>query len=203
MKIQGRAVHLAASVWLGLLAFPLAALGASITAEEFVANVQPTVRFVADAGRLAVVKSSSGGVRAFARSEIGIQTAAANALVAWRASEIRSETKAAASPTIDRLAPLTKAIGLSFDVVTAGNEGLGSPFASIVSANEVRTAYGSELSRLAAADNAQFDELYVSSQRDALLRLSNAYRDFILNGDDVTLRRIAVDNLPKVRRIRP
>ena len=57
------------------------------------------------------------------------------------------------------------------------------------------------LQRLTTLGGRDFDALYVSSQTDALTRLVGYYVDFIQNGDDETLRALAVHDLPRVRRL--
>ncbi len=57
-----------------------------------------------------------------------------------------------------------------------------------------------DYARLQSLSGRQFDELYRSTQQDALRQLAVLYRDYAASGDDPALRSLASSELPKVNR---
>ena len=66
--------------------------------------------------------------------------------------------------------------------------------------DRIAAAAHDEVARLAALQGADFDSLYAQTQTVGLRRLVALYKDFILNGDDETLRALAVRELPRAER---
>lgn len=199
MKTKTRWTMLAA-VGLVLGASPAPVVAASITAEDFVATARPTIDFLEISSRIALANSDSGRTRVFARGEIKDQTDARDSFVAWRQAERRAIASAAATPSIDGLGPIAGLATVPLSALASLSGSPGFPLAPLPSAARFRAAVQQDLARLSALRGSDFDALYLSTQAAALLRLSNAYKDFILNGDDETLRAIAVHALPKVQR---
>lgn len=181
----------------GLLGAPMAsACAASITSEDFVATVQPTADFLGASSRLALARSESGRIRSFARGEANAENRTRASLIAWRRDQERAALAAAATPTIDRLGPIVGAVSVPLGAIGTP----GSPLTPLPSADRLEAAAQAELGRLSTLLGPDFDSSYRSAQGDALFRLEKAYEDFILNGDDETLRALAVRELPKVQR---
>ena len=178
-----------------------AARAASITSEDFVAIVGPTTEFLAASDKLALANSESGRVRAFARREATVEERTHGALADWRAAQDRAAAAAADAPSLDRLGPVFGALAIPLDAIAETSHIPGTPFAQLPSATRLTEAGNAALTRLAAISGAGFDAAYRAAQLDAFLRLRATYKDFVLNGDDETLRSIAVATLPKVERL--
>ena len=177
----------------GLFTFAVLLLASAARAETSAI----TDAFAASAARaLAVLQRSddlafangSAKSQAFAARDLAVQAVAGGALVAWAHAEQRAAKAAAATPTIDGLGPVfypfdAAVLPLSIDgrAATAADRAL--------------------FERLAALHGSAFDAFYAASQADALDRLQATYIDYIKNGDDTALRRLAVRNLPRVRQL--
>ena len=217
MKSSAFLAGMIASVPLLALAGPAAA--ASPATDAFVANVRPNVDYLDSSSRLALDKSSNGVVRAFAHREAMEQTIAGNSLVAWtQTNTVRGEDVAlgrplggnAASPVGDVVAlPLgvvgdvTNGVG---DLVTGRSVAIDRPLTVTPNVDrdaptlggQLLPARARDLSRLKNMSGRRFDALYRSTQLDSLRQLSVLYRDYAANGDDASLRALAIRELPRI-----
>lgn len=212
-----------ASASLFALAGPAAA--ASPATDAFVANVRPNVDFLDDSSRLALDKSTSPAVRAFAHGEAMEQTIAGNSLVAWtQTNTVRGEDVALGEPLPGAipapLAPIGTLVDVPFgvvgsvtngvdDLVTGRSVAIDRPLTVTPGARNVDRdaptlggsllpANAKDLSRLRSMSGREFDALYRSTQLDSLRQLSVLYRDYDANGDDPALRALAHRELPRV-----
>lgn len=191
------------------------AFAASPATEAFVANVRPNVIFLDESSRMALDKSPSRAVHAFAYREAKQQTITGNSLTAYvQTNTYRGEAVALGAPVIapvtdlavlplDVAAATTTAAG---DVVTGRSVGIDTPL--VVRPAATATTVGAQLlpseqndlSRLGAMSGADFDALYKATQLDGLRQLATLYRDYAANGDDPALRAMSVRELPLVNR---
>lgn len=174
------------------------AFAASITTEQFIATIEPTIAYLDASSRLALQASKNGRVSAFARAEARDATAMSDGVAAWRETDVREAAEAASAPSLDRLGPVAGVLSVPLDAAAALNRGLASPVAPLASKSDLDAAQRQDLTHLAALDGADFEAFYASTEQAALLRLTRALKDYVLNGDDATLRRLAVRNLPRV-----
>ena len=195
------AASIRTAVCLGLaLAAPWAqARAATITSDAFVATIGPTIEFLDAAGRLAL--DHSPNVRAFARAEVASQDRAAARLAGWRRADAAALARDASGASLDRLGPVAGLLKLPYAAVADATAPLNPPLTGLPSADRLRAAFQQDLARLATLDGAAFVDLYAPTQVAALERLEAAYKDFILNGDDPMLRRLAVGALPQVEHL--
>ena len=176
------------------------AAAASITSDDFAAIVRPTADFAAAAGDLAVSASESPSLRAVARREAANAREITAEIAGWRRDEAVADAKAAQAPTIDRLGPIANAISVPLEAIARTASAPGYAFTRLPSADRIDAAAQADLARLAALTGPPFDALYVDLDLVALRRLERVCRDFVLNGDDPTLRALAVHALPKLQR---
>ncbi len=201
-----------------LLALAGPAAAASPATDAFVANVRPNVDYLDRSSRLALDKSQSAAVRAFAHGEALEQTVAANSLVAWtQTNTIRGEDVALGQP----LAPAGGPVGVVGDIATLPLDIAGTVTGGLVTGRSVAidrpltvtpgegaqapTLGGKllpsdrdDLSRLQGMSGRQFDALYRNTQLDSLRQLTTLYRDYEANGDDPALRALAHRELPRI-----
>ena len=212
-------VGIVASASLLALAGPAAA--ASSATDAFVANVRPNVNYLDDASRLALDKSKSPAVRAFAHREAMEQTIAGNSLVAWtQTNTARGEDVALGRPlpgSATPLAPVADLAAVPLDVVGDVTNGVGAlatgrsvaidrPLTVTPNVDRNAPTLGGQLlpsdaedmSRLRDLSGREFDALYRSTQLDSLRQLSVLYREYAANGDDPALQALARRELPKV-----
>lgn len=145
-------------------------------AAEFVTSVIPNANFAASASRMAVAHAQNPKLREIAGELARDQTAVANSLMAW---------VNVSGPVVTRQSPY------------AGQA--GSPAAKL-SAPRLLPAQAETLQRLSTAQGKSFDELYVSSLMEALVRLQTLYHGFGKAGSDPGLQAIAARELPKVEK---
>jgi predicted outer membrane protein len=141
---------------------------------RFVASAIPATNFIAAASRIASANSRNGKIQQFAEALAKDQTAVANSLDSWVNVN---------GPVVTLRSPYTGKIG---------------PGAAKLSAPQLLPPQRSNLQRLSASQGRDFDSLYVSTLREALIQLRTLYRDFSLTGADPGLKAIAVRELPKV-----
>lgn len=156
---------------------PPASSGTSTSSElmaRFVASAIPTTNFIALESRLASANSPNVKIRKFAEFLAKDQTAVANSLKAWVNVN---------GPVVTLRSPYTGKIG---------------PGAAKLSAPQLLPPQANNLQRLSASQGRDFDSLYVSTLREALVQLHTLYRDFSLTNADPGLNAIAVRELPKV-----
>ena len=141
---------------------------------RFMASAIPNANFIAAASRMASANSPNGKIRKFAEALAKDQTAVANSLVAWVNVN---------GPVVTRRSPYTGRIG-------GGTDKLSAP--------QLLPSQVSNLQRLSASQGSDFDGLYVSTLREALVQLQTLYRDFAQTNADPGLQAIADRELPKV-----
>lgn len=183
------AAALSAVLWIGV--GPASA--ASLTTVTFVAAATPAIAFSDGSSRLAPLQAGSDRVRRFAARADAVQTRAAEAFVAWGIAERARSVAAVETRSIDMLGPVfglgtLLGLGTSYDVSVA----------VLPPRLNADLAERGALGRLGALTGAEFDALYAATEIDALRRLVAVYTDFIKNGDDETLRALAVRELPRV-----
>ena len=190
--------------------FAAPALAGSPATDAFIANARPNVVFLDESSRIALDRSPSRAVRAFAHSEAREQTITANSMTAWvQTNTPRGEVAAlgglpiaggvVAAP-LDVAANVTNGVG---DLVTGRSVGIDSPLtvtpaSSAPVGSQLLPAGQDDLARLSKLSGRQFDVLYKATQVDALRQLAVLYRDYAANGDDPALRAIAARELPRV-----
>jgi predicted outer membrane protein len=189
-----------------LAAFATSALSAraaagSVTTEAFVASVRPAIDALAAADALALSTSSGRRLRAFARADAAEQEHAEAALDRWAEDQHRLAAKDAAAPTLDGLNQLTGLFAVPYGLVADATAIAGPPLTPLPAADLARAAARRELDRLATLGEPSFDAAYAADQAATLERLADTYDGFIRNGDDTTLRRLAVLALPRIRRL--
>ncbi len=173
---------------------------ASITTDDFVAILGPSADYVAVSSELAVSAAGSPGVRAAARTQVATAQAVIAELAAWRQAQARAEVAAAHAPTLDGLGPAFDALSVPLEAVARTASAPGYFFTRLPSASRLDDAGRADYARLSALTGAPFEALYVETDLAALRRLERACKDFVLNGDDETLRGLAVHALPKLQR---
>lgn len=220
MKTSALLAGIVASASLLALVGPAAA--ASPATDAFVANVRPNVNYLDDSSRLALDKSPSPAVRAFAHREAMEQTIIGNSLVAWtQTNTARGEDIALGRPLPGSggspLAPVGDLAALPLGVVGDVTNGVGNLVTGrsvavdrplTVTPNVERDAPTlggtllpadtKDLSRLQGMSGRKFDALYRSTQLDSLRQLTVLYRDYAANGDDPALVAMARRELPRV-----
>ena len=184
------------------------ALAASAQSEAFVANARPNVNFIDESSRLALDKSPSRAIRAFAYREARDATIASNSLVAWaQTNTLRGEAVALGTPIVPVLPAVTDLafapVAVATDVVTGRSVAIDAPLtvrpATVAPVGAaLLPAEQDDLARLQARSGRGFDILYKSTQLDALRQLATIYSDYQVNGDDPALRAIAARELPKI-----
>lgn len=181
---------------LGLAAAPARA---SITSDDFVAILGPSADFVAASSDLALSAGASRTIRAAAQADATEGRALAADLAAWRTAQAQAEAAAARAPTLDHLAPIADAIAVPLEAIARTASAPGYVFTRLPSADRLAAASRTDLARLSTLAGAPFDALYVTTDLAALRRIEHACRDFVLNGDDETLRALAVRALPRLQ----
>ena len=217
MKNSALLAGLVASV--SLLALAGSAAAASPATDAFVANVRPNVDYLDDSSRLALDKSKSPAVRAFAHREAMEQTVAGNSLVAWtQTNTVRGEDVALGHPLpgtgavplaglaavpLGVVGDVTSGVG---DLATGRSVAIDRPLTVTPNVNRDAPTLGGallpsdakDLDRLRNVSGREFDALYRSTQLDALRQLSVLYRDYAASGDDPALQALARRELPRV-----
>ena len=172
---------------------------ASITSDDFVAILGPSADYLAASSDLAL---SAGGraIRAAAQADASEGRALAADLAAWRTARAEAEAAAARAPTLDHLGPAANAIAVPLEAIARTASSPGYFFTRLPSQTRLDDASRADLARLSALAGAPFDDLYVATDLAALRRVEHACKDFVLNGDDETLRALAVHALPRLQR---
>ncbi len=167
---------------LSVAAICLPAHAASPVTRFFMSNVAANLDFLEKSSRLALTRSNSAQVRAFAGSEAEEQAIAANAIDLW----------AGASKT-------------PFIVVASAEPPMQTGRSVAVAEEQVmpdtRVPLGrANLDRLQSLSGTGFDNLYWQQQFDALKQVETDYVSYAADGDDPVLRSIAERELPKIER---
>ncbi len=174
---------------------------ASFTTDAFLASARPAIDALAAADALALATPGASRVRGFARADADEQARAEAAFQRWSEDQVRLAAKNAAAPTLDGLNRVEGLFAAPYGIVADATSLASPPLTALPSADLARAAARRELARLATFAGADFDAIYVADQADALERLAAAYDNFIRNGDDTRLRRIAVFSLPRIRKL--
>ena len=172
---------------------------ASITSDDFVAILGPSADYIVTSSDLALSAGSSRAVRAAAQADAAEGRAIAADLAAWRTAQAEAEAAAARAPTIDGLGPVANAVAVPLEAIARTASAPGYLFTRLPSAGRLDEASHADLTRLSTLAGAPFDALYAETDLAALRRIERACRDFVLNGDDETLRRLAVHALPTLQ----
>jgi Domain of unknown function (DUF4142) len=194
-----RPTTVAASAVLALLLGAAPSRAASVTTDDFVAILGPSADYIVASSDLAASAGGSRTLRAAAKTQAAAARALLADLAAWHVAQARAEDAAAHAPTIDGLGPAFAALSVPLEAVARTASSPGYFFTRLPSAGRLEDAGHADYARLSTLAGAPFDALYVETDLAALLRLENACKDFVLNGDDETLRAIAVHALPKLR----
>ncbi len=158
----------------------------SAITDAFVAATAPAYAALLQADGLA--ESAGSHLVRFARRDSAEQAEATGELRAWQEATRRADIAAAHAPSIDGLGPALyplDAVVLPFNIHGKVDS----------------DPYRLTLTRLGALGGADFDALYLPTEAAILQRLTEVYIDYIKNGDEPGLRRLAVRNLPIVRRL--
>ena len=165
---------------------PTARAQTSAMTDAFVFEISRDFAILHQSDLLAVAERMGVGLQAFARRDSLEQSTAYAELAAWSQAERRAARAASLTPSIDGLG----AILYPFDAVVLPLN-VDGPAAT--------QADRALLARLRGVHGRDFADVYATAQTVALARLERAYVDYIKNGDDPVLRRLAVLELPKVR----
>ena len=211
---------LLAAVGAVALAGATPAFAASAATDAFVANVHPNVDFLDNSSRLALKTTTSGKLRAFARTEATDQTLAGNQLVAWTQTQTpRGIVAATGAPVVAvpvigepvaavAAVPLDVASGVTNgvdDVLTGRSVAIDTPVEAPLTVTRTPApgtllpSQQTDMDRLSKMTGKRFDAFYVTTQKDALHQLATLYTDYASNGDDPALRAMAARQLPIVR----
>ena len=171
---------------------------ASITSDDFVAILGPSADYLAASSDLALAEGSRA-LRVAAEADAGEGRALAADLAGWRAAQAQAEAAAANAPTIDGLGPVANAVAVPLEAIARTASAPGYFFTRLPSAGRLDAAGRADLARLSALAGAPFDAFYAQTDLAALRRIEHVCRDFVLNGDDETLRALAVRALPRLQ----
>ena len=172
----------------GLAATSPASAATSAMTDAFVAAVAPAYGVLRQSDDLALAAGGSARTATFARRDSAHQAAAFEALVAWSQAEQRTAFADAQTPSIDGLGPIL--YPFDAEVVPLNIDG-----------RRIGAADQAALAQLRSLRGPAFDSYYAATEAALLERLARVYVDYIKNGDDPTLRLLAVRNLPKVRQL--
>ena len=179
-------IRVASALAAAILGAGTASADTSAMTDAFVALTAPAYAALIEADALA--EGSGSRLARFARRDAAEAEKAAGELRAWAEATRQADIAAAHTPSIDGLGPILY------------------PFSSMVLPFSVHghvdtDPYRATLARLAATRGTDFDAAYAPAAATALRRLVEAYTDYIENGDDEGLRRLAVRNLPITKRL--
>ena len=193
---------------------------ASQLTDAFFANAKPNVDFLDKTSRLALERSPSRRVKAYAQDVAARETIVANSLVAvWQ-----STTPAGASAALgmqaseadrDPLEPLGKVAGnlagsvtrlvdgslltgrsVALDVPALVSPAAVSPAATLAS-RPLLPSQQADYETLKTLKSQRFDSFYKLTQRNALRQLVAVYRDYASDGDDPALKSLSMLQLDK------
>ena len=187
------------AVGAGSLALVLPAGATSAVTQALLDNLTPNIDFLDRSSRFALKNSKSAKVRAFAFSQAREQTLAANAVydytTAAATSTVASTHKGGSEKSLDR-ADLDRATTAS--ILPPALPSASKREQPAVDDRLPRSQ--EDLDSMEGLEGAAFDSEYKEKQRDALQQIEGDYTDYIAQGDDPLLKKIAVRELPKVKR---
>lgn len=185
-------------VFCGVAATAPSAFASQLT-DAFVANAKPNVDFLDRSSRLALERSPSRAVKAYAQDVAARETIVDNTFVAWW----QSNTPAGASAALGTPAPAERDPlgGVTGDVTRLVDGSLltGRSVAVerldpvVVSApkSPLIPSQEADYEKLKTLSGRRFDAFYKLSQRNALRQLVALYRDYASRGDDQALRSVS------------
>ena len=194
---------------LGLAAAGYAALGSSSFASQltdaFVANAKPNVEFLDKSSRLALERSPSRGIKAYAQDVAARETIVDNTIVAWWQSNTPAGASAAlgtlpqaapdaldnAAGDMSRLVDGSQLTGRSVAVERLAPVVVPAPKSPLLPSQEA------DFETLKTLSGRRFDAFYKLTQRNALRQLVALYRDYASQGDDPALRSLSTLQLDK------
>ncbi len=196
-------------VVLGLATFGLAVIAppsfASQLTDAFVANAKPNVDFLDKSSRLALERSASRRIKAYAQDVAARETIVDNTFVAWWQSNTSAGASAAlgTAPQAERN-PLDKMAGDMSKLVDGslltGRSVAVERLAPVVVPAPKTTLLPSQdadFDTLKTLSGKRFDAFYKLTQRNALRQLVALYRDYASQGDDPALRSLSALQLDK------
>lgn len=180
---------------------------ASQLTDAFVANAKPNVDFLDKSSRLALERSPSRRVKAYAQDVAARETIVDNTIVAWWQSNTPAGASAAlgtASAQADR-DPLDKMAGDVSKLVdgslltgrSVAVERLATPVVVPAPKKALLPSQESDFETLKTLSGRRFDAFYKLTQRNALRQLVALYRDYASQGDDPALRSLSTLQLDK------
>lgn len=180
---------------------------ASQLTDAFFANAKPNVDFLDKSSRLALQRSSSPRVKAYARDVAARETVVANSMVAvWQTTTPDGASAAlgtAAATGDDPLAPLGRVAGdvtrlVDGSLPTGRSVAVDAP--SQLDRTKAKTLLPSQeadYEMLKTLHGRRFDKFYELTQRGSLRQLVALYRDYAAIGDDPALRSLSTLQLQK------
>lgn len=192
----------------GLAATASPSFGSQLT-DAFVANARPNVEFLDRSSRLALDRSPSRRVKAYAQDVAARETIVANTIVAWWQSNTPAGASAAlgTAPQVAN-APLDEMEkGMSRLVdgsLLTGRSVAVEHLAPVVvpaAKNPLLPSQAADLETLKTLQGRRFDAFYELSQRNALRQLVALYRDYASQGDDPALRSLSALQLDKTNEL--
>ena len=189
-----------AGVALGVTLSAAPVHAASVTTDDFVAILGPSADYLATSSDLAASAAGNRGLRAAAKAQAASARALLADLAAWHMAQARAEEAAAHAPTIDGLGPVFNTLSVPLEAVARTASSPGYFFTRLPSAGRLGDAGRTDYARLSSLAGAPFDAFYRDTDLAGLRRLERACKDFVLNGDDETLRALAVHALPRLQR---
>ena len=182
------------------LAAALPVQAASSVTKAFLDNLIPNIDFLDRSSRFALKNSKSARILAFAFGEAREQTLAANAVYDWTLAGA-SEMVASADQDARRATLEGKDLDRS---ATGSTRPQALPIVATKREQPTiddRLPRGQEdLDSMEGLDGPAFDAEYKEKQLDALQQVQADYRDYVVKGDDPTLKRLAARELPKIER---
>lgn len=169
---------------------------ASQLTDAFVANAKPNVDFLDKSSRLAMQKSSSHRVKAYAQDVAARETIVDNTIVAWWQSNTPAGASAAlGTPQKSNENPIEAMAGdvskLVDGSLLTGRSVAVDKLAPVVvpaPASKLLPSQESDYQTLQTLSGRRFDAFYKLTQRNALRQLVALYRDYANQGDDPALR---------------
>lgn len=200
-------------VVLGFAAIGIAGLASPSSASQltdaFVANAKPNVEYLDKSSRLALERSSSRSVKAYAQDVAARETIVDNTIVAWWQSNTAAGASAALGTppqadrdTLDKMAgDMSKLVdgslltGRSVAVERLTPVVVPAPKSPLLPSQEA------DYATLKTLSGKRFDAFYKLTQRNALRQLVALYRDYASQGDDPALRSLSTLQLDKTNEV--
>lgn len=178
---------------------------ASQLTDAFVANIKPNVDFLDRASRLALKRTSSRAVKAYAQDVAARETIVANTIVAWWQSNTVEGADSAFGITtpakprdpVDSVAGSVTSL-VDGTLLTGRSVAVAeSPRAAPAKAAPLLPSQDADYATLDTLGGRRFDAFYKLTQRNSLRQLAALYRDYASRGDDPALRSLSILQLDK------